>query len=70
MEFRSLENTSVKRNDDGVMIDIFLINDDITYGMPRSFIKNNRLKMHGKPMIRKSTRRKQKYVTGLLRYRR
>lgn len=69
MKFRSLENTSVKRNDDGIMIETFALNDDITYGTPRTLVKNNRLKIHGKPMIRKSTRRKQKYVTGLLRYR-
>lgn len=33
------------------------------------YITNNGLKMHGKPMVRKSTRRKQKYVTGLFRLR-
>lgn len=67
MQFRKLENALANRNDDGVMINAFVLNDDITYGVPRVFIKNNYLKMHGKPMIRKSTRRKQKYVTGLFR---
>ena len=33
------------------------------------YITNNGLKMHGQPKKRKSTRRKQKYVTGLLRHR-
>lgn len=69
-ELRNLENTSVKRNvDDSVMPRVFSLTYGITFGLPRSFIKNNHLKMHGKPMIRKSTRRKQKYATGLLRYR-
>lgn len=69
IEFRNFENTSVKRNDDGVMIETFALNDGITYGTPRTFIKNNRLKYMGKPMIRKSTRRKQKYVTCIHRHR-
>lgn len=65
MQFRKLENALANRNDDGVVINAFVLNDDITYGAPLVFIKNNYLKMHGKPMVRKSTRRKQKYVTGL-----
>lgn len=56
-------------HDDGVVINAFVLDDDITYGVPLAFIKNNYLKMHGKPMIRKSTRRKQKYVTGSYRLR-
>lgn len=68
MQFRKLENAPANRNDD-IVINAFVLNDGITYGTPRIFIKNNYLKMHGKPMIRKSTRRKQKYVTGLLRFR-
>lgn len=51
------------------MIEASALCNGIAYGMPRSFIKNNRLKMHGKTMVRKSTRRKQKYVTGLFRLR-
>ena len=39
-----------------VMIDASVLHDSIKYGIPRTFIKNNYLKMHGKPMIRKSTR--------------
>lgn len=62
-----MKNKNVK--DNTIMIEASVLYNDITCGMPRSFIKNNRLKMHGKPMIRKSTRRKQKYVTGLLRHR-
>lgn len=69
MQFRKLENALANRNDDGVVINAFVLNDDITYGVPLVFIKNNYLKMHGKPMVRKSTRRKQKYVTGLFRLR-
>ncbi len=69
MQFRKLENALANRNDDGVVISAFVLNDDITYGAPLVFIKNNYLKMHGKPMVRKSTRRKQKYVTGLFRLR-
>ena len=69
MQFRKLENAIANRNDDGVVINTFVLNDDITYGAPLVFIKNNYLKMHGKPMVRKSTRRKQKYVTGLFRFR-
>lgn len=52
-----------------VMIDTSVLHDGIKYGISRTFIKNNYLKMHGKPMIRKSIRRKQKYVTGLFRFR-
>ena len=69
MQFRKLENALANRNDDGVVINAFVLNDNITYGAPLVFIKNNYLKMHGKPMVRKSTRRKQKYVTGLFRIR-
>lgn len=69
MQFRKLENASTNRNYGGVVINTFVLNDDITYGAPRTFIKNNYLKMHGKPMVRKSTRRKQKYVIGLFRLR-
>lgn len=70
IELKNLENTSVKRNvDDSVMPRVFSLTYGITFGLPRSFIKNNRLKMHGKPIIRKSTRRKQKHVTCIHRYR-
>lgn len=69
MQFRKLENAPANRNDDGVVINAFVLNDNITYGAPLVFIKNNYLKMHGKPMVRKSTRRKQKYVNGLFRLR-
>lgn len=55
--------------DDSVMSRTYSLDYCITFGLPRSFIKNNRLKMHGKPIIRKSTRRKQKHVTCIHRYR-
>lgn len=47
-----------RRNDDGIMIETFELADNITYGIPRTFIKNNYLKMHGEPMKRRVAGRK------------
>lgn len=45
IELRNLENTSVKRNvDDSVMPRVFSLTYGITFGFPRSFIKNKSLK--------------------------
>ena len=44
--------------DKGVMIETFELADNITYGIPYVFIKNNYLKMHGKSMKRRVAGRK------------
>lgn len=44
--------------DKGVMIETFELTDNITYKIPRIFIKNNYLKMHGKSMNRRVAGRK------------
>ena len=44
--------------DKGVMIETFELTDNIIYKIPRAFIKNNYLKMHGIPMIRRVAGRK------------